>query len=99
MLSAGWISVACVGNFINALFLDRLGRIRSLRKWPDDAVPRCSSYGYRIVLIWHCISVIGISGCVVFVIIEAAIVKNFGSSTNQAALAAGVAMLFGFIVL
>lgn len=40
MLSAGWISVACVGNFINALFLDRLGRIRSLRKWPDVAVPR-----------------------------------------------------------
>ncbi|TPX13575.1 uncharacterized protein E0L32_006046 [Thyridium curvatum] len=71
LLSAGWITWACVGNFANALFLDRLGRIRSL--------------------------LIGISGCVVFVIIEAAIVKNYGSSTNKAALAAGVAMLFGFI--
>ncbi|BCS26797.1 uncharacterized protein APUU_51508S [Aspergillus puulaauensis] len=71
LLSAGWITWACVGNFANAWFLDRLGRIRSL--------------------------LIGISGCVVFVIIEAAIVKNYGASSNKAALAAGVAMLFGFI--
>jgi hypothetical protein len=34
-----------------------------------------------------------------FVIIEAAIVKNYGSSENKPALAAGVAMLFGFILL
>ncbi|KAH6972089.1 general substrate transporter [Ilyonectria sp. MPI-CAGE-AT-0026] len=71
LLSAGWITWGCVGNFANAWFLDRLGRVRSL--------------------------LIGISGCIVFVIIEAAIVANYGSSTNKSALAAGVAMLFGFI--
>ncbi|KAJ5537812.1 hypothetical protein N7494_007291 [Penicillium frequentans] len=72
LLSAGWITLGCLGNFVNAAFLDRLGRIRSL--------------------------LIGISGCVTFVIIEAAIDKNYGTSENKPALAAGVAMLFGFIL-
>ncbi|KAF2793029.1 general substrate transporter [Melanomma pulvis-pyrius CBS 109.77] len=95
LLSAGWITWACIGNFTNALFLDRLGRIRSL----------CKPIPYFLVDFRHIrhvltskgLTVIGITGCVVFVIIEAAIVKNYGSSTNKAALAAGVAMLFGFI--
>ncbi|KAL1887964.1 hypothetical protein Sste5346_009846 [Sporothrix stenoceras] len=72
LLSAGWITLACVGNFTNAFFLDKLGRVKSM--------------------------MIGMSGCVVFTIIEAAIVANYGGTQNKAALAAGVAMLFGFII-
>ncbi|CAK7213055.1 hypothetical protein SEUCBS140593_001718 [Sporothrix eucalyptigena] len=30
LLSAGWITLACVGNFTNAYFLDKLGRVRSM---------------------------------------------------------------------
>ncbi|EXJ93636.1 hypothetical protein A1O1_02028 [Capronia coronata CBS 617.96] len=71
LLSAGWITLACVGNFANAFYLDKLGRVRSM--------------------------VIGYVGCIVFVIIEAAIVAEYGGTTNKAALSAGVAMLFGFI--
>ncbi|KAK4948022.1 hypothetical protein LTR10_013076 [Elasticomyces elasticus] len=70
-LAAGWITLACVGNFANAYYLDKLGRIRSL--------------------------MIGITGCIVCVIIEAAIVANYGGTDNKSALSAGVAMLFLFI--
>lgn len=31
-LSAGWITVGCIGNFCNATYLDKLGRIRSISK-------------------------------------------------------------------
>lgn len=36
LLSTGWITLACVGNFTNAMFLDRLGRVRSLCKCFDS---------------------------------------------------------------
>lgn len=32
-LAAGWVTLACVGNFANAYYLDKLGRIRSLSKF------------------------------------------------------------------
>lgn len=31
-LTGGWITLACVGNFVNTLYIDKLGRIRSLSK-------------------------------------------------------------------
>lgn len=41
---------------------------------------------------------LGLLGCASCLVVEAAIVANFAGSDNQAALRAGVAMLFLFIV-
>jgi hypothetical protein len=91
-LAAGWITLACVGNFANALYLDKLGRIRSLRMFFYPTFNGQASTDSDTL-------VIGISGCVICVIVEAAIVANYGASNNKSALAAGVAMLFIYICL
>jgi hypothetical protein len=32
LLAASYVTVACVGNFVNALLIDRIGRVKLLRK-------------------------------------------------------------------
>lgn len=32
IIQAGWISVSPVGNFINAMVVDKVGRVKMLRK-------------------------------------------------------------------
>lgn len=83
-LSGGWITLACVCNFICTSFVDRLGRVRSMGK-------HNLTKNMKILLTSL---VIGFSGTVVTTSIEAAIVALYGTSTNKPALAAGVAMLF-----
>jgi hypothetical protein len=41
---------------------------------------------------------IGLWGCMLFLILEAALVANFGGSTNKAALRAAVAMFFCYVI-
>ncbi|KAH6684232.1 hypothetical protein B0J14DRAFT_555215 [Halenospora varia] len=70
-MSAAYITWACVCNFANATFLDRLSRIKLM--------------------------LIGFSAGGIFVAIEAALVAEYGSTTNHASLATGVATLFCYI--
>ncbi|OAA59741.1 General substrate transporter [Niveomyces insectorum RCEF 264] len=71
MLSALFVTIACLGNFVCSLLIDRVGRVRLL--------------------------LIGITGCMVSLIFEAAIDAQYTGSDNEPALRAGVFFMFLYI--
>jgi hypothetical protein len=87
--TAGWVTVCVGGNAVTALFVDRVGRIRFLRKFSAISV---SSYMIADGLIFE--SVIGFSGCLMALIMEMWLLAVYEHSSNKSGQAAAVSFLF-----
>lgn len=90
--AAGWATVAIAGNAITAVLVDRVGRVKFL-----------SEYAPRMDQNWALLLresltlaplVIGMTGCMVAIIIEMALLATYKGTDNKAGLAAAVAFLF-----
>lgn len=92
LLAAIYVSVACVGNYICSLLIDRLGRVNLLGK--IELLSKGTLKGTISPEI-----VIGLSGCMVSLICEAALAARFAGGQNEAGLRAGIFFMFLFITL
>lgn len=96
VVSGAYITWACVCNFTNATFLDRLGRINSMRMLLSSAftahlrlgLPSSNAHSYIVI---------GFSGGAIVIAIEAALIATYAGTGNHAGLSAAVAMLFAYI--
>ena len=87
ILGAAYVTVAWLSNFAGALVLDKVGRKPLLSK-------------FIILMIWddHLTSLVtGLSGCMISLCLETAMIAQFAGTDNNAGLSMGVFFSFCFI--
>lgn len=91
LLAALYVTVACMGNYVCSLLIDRLGRVKLLGTEYQLSLPK--EY-FKLIY-----AVIGLFGCLGSLICEAAMVAQYSGTANSGGLRAGVFFLFLYITL
>lgn len=89
ILGAAYVTVATISNFVGALLLDKVGRKPLLSKFV------CLSVRPTPLNIES--SVTGLTGCMLSVCLETAMIAEYAGTTNKAGLSMGVFFSFCFI--
>lgn len=89
LLAAAYVTVACCGNYISSLLMDHVGRVKLLGRF----------HAYSARQEADLFLVIGITGCLISLIFEAALSARYIGTENSSGLSAGVFFLFLFISL